>query len=122
MAMEKPMALIDFVKNRQASQSQPVTEKPQELKPETPKVENLSAHVKAQAVEAAHPAAKLMDRAAQAPQIRDASSGRSDGREALIRNQGEQGKEQSAMSPTDHGKSQTATQTRTQSRSRGMER
>jgi hypothetical protein len=116
------MALLDFIKNRQAPQQQAVAENAQTAKPETPKVENLSAEVKAQAVEAAHPAAKLMDRATQAPEIRDASSGRGDGREALIRNQGDQGKEQSAMSPTDHGKSQPATQARTQTRERGMER
>jgi len=115
------MAIRDFFSRNPASQ-QSVPQQTPEQKPETPKVENLSAEVKAQAVEAAHPAAKLMDRATQAPEIRDASSGRGDSREALIRNQGDQGKEQSAMSPTDHGKSQTATQARTQTRERGMER
>jgi hypothetical protein len=123
MAMEKPMALIDFVKNRQASQPQPVTEKPQELKPETPKIENLSAHVKAQAVEAAHPAAQLMDKATQhRNQAVNRESVPSDGREALMHNQSTQGKSQEALSPTDSGKGQTATQTRIQSRGRGMER
>src|SRR5664279_6135517 len=95
------MAIRDFFSRNPASQ-QSVPQQTPEKKPETPKVENLSAEVKAQAVEAAHPAAKLMDRATQAPEIRDASSGRGDGREALIRNQGEQGKEQSAMSPVSY--------------------
>jgi hypothetical protein len=116
------MGVREWFRTTDATAQQSAPRNTPQQKPETPKVENLSAEVKAQAVEAAHPAAKLMDRAAQAPEIRDASSGRSDGREALIRNQGEQGKEQSAMSPTDHGKSQTATQERTQNRGRGMER
>src|SRR5664280_608985 len=116
MGVREWFSKIDATPQQSARQNIP------EQKPETPRVENLPAEVKAQAVEAAHPAAKLMDRAAQAPEIRDASSGRGDGREALIRNQGEQGKEQSAMSPTDHGTAQTPNQTRTQTRERGMER
>jgi hypothetical protein len=89
----------------------------------TPNVDKLPANVKAQAVEAAHPAARLMERAAQTSErTQDVNSTRGDGREALIRNQGEQGKEQSAMSPTDHGRSQSAIQSRSMERSRGMER
>jgi hypothetical protein len=117
------MAFLDFIKNRPAGQQQDVAENTQEKKTERPNVQNLPAEVKAQAVEAAHPAAKLMDRATQ--HRAEAPSGHashSDGKEALIRNQGDQGKEQSAMSPTDHSKSQTATQERTQGRGRGMER
>jgi hypothetical protein len=90
---------------------------------QTANVDKLPDSVKAEAVDAARPAAQLMDRATQhQTEAPDAQSGRGDSREALIRNQGDQGKEQSAMSPTDHGKSQTATQERSQGRSRGMER
>lgn len=116
------MAFLDFIKERSV-QRQPANENTPTVKHEAPKVENLPAEVKAQAVEAAHPAAKLMERATQ--HRVDAPSGHgehSDGKEALIRNQGDQGKEQSALSPTDHGKSQAATQERTQGRGRGMER
>jgi hypothetical protein len=116
------MAFLDFIKERPV-QRLPADENTPAVKPESPKVENLPAEVKAQAVEAAYPAAKLMDRATQhrAEAPSDHTS-HTDGKEALIRNQGDQGKEQSAMSPTDHGKSQTATFERTQGRGRGMER
>jgi hypothetical protein len=89
---------------------------------QTPNVDKLPENVKAQAVEAARPSAQLMERAtAHRHESQEAPpSSRGDTREALIRNQGAQGKEQSAMSPTDHSKSQTATQER--SRGRGMER
>ena len=106
------MAFLDFV-NEHSSQQQS----------QTPNVDKLPDSVKAQAVSAARPAAQLMERAtAHRAQVPDASSGRGDSREALIRNQGDQGKEQSTMSPTDHGKSQTASQERAQGRSRGMQR
>jgi hypothetical protein len=106
------MAFLDFVKEH-TSQNQA----------QTPTVDKLSENVKSQAVDAARPAAQLMDAAtAHRTETPDALSGRGDSREALIRNQGDQGKEQSAMSPTDHGKSQAATQTRSQTRGRGMER
>jgi hypothetical protein len=105
------MALLDFVKEHSSQQQS------------TPNVDKLPDNVKAQAVDAARPAAQLMDRATghqtESPNLQ---AGQGDNREALIRNQGEQGKEQSAMSPSDHGKSQVATQTRSQSRGRGMER
>jgi hypothetical protein len=91
---------------------------------QTPNVDKLPDNVKVQAVEAARPSAQLMERAtAHRHESQEAPpSSRGDTREALIRNQGAQGKEQSAMSPTDHSKSQTATQERSQGRSRGMER
>src|ERR1700722_16033792 len=89
--------------------------------PETSRVENLSPEVKAQAVDAARPSARIMEGAAKAAEKNTTHSGQADGREALIRNQGDQGKEQSAMSPTDHGKSHTPPQERSQSRGRGME-
>ncbi len=91
---------------------------------QTPNVDKLPDNVKAQAVDAARPSVQLMERAAERAQQanQSAPSGRGDSPEALIRNQGDQGKEQSAMSPTDSGKSQAATQQRTMSRSRGMER
>lgn len=106
------MALLDFVKDHSSQQQS-----------QTPNVDKLPDNVKAQAVDAARPAAQLMDRATgHAPQTPAMQSGHGDSREALIRNQGDQGKEQSAMSPTDHGKSQSATQERSMGRSRGMER
>lgn len=90
---------------------------------QTPNVDKLPDNVKAQAVDAARPSAQLMDRATQhRPEAKGDHANPGDGKEALIRNQGDQGKEQSAMSPTDHGKSQTATQERSQNRGRGMER
>jgi hypothetical protein len=90
---------------------------------QTPNVDKLPENIKAQAVEAARPSAQLMERAtAHRQESHDAPSNRGDSREALIRNQGDQGQEQSAMSPTDHGKSQAATKERSQGRSRGMER
>jgi len=57
------MALLDFIRNRNASQQQPVAQTPQQQTPPQPTVESLPAHVKAQAVEAARPAAELMERA-----------------------------------------------------------
>jgi hypothetical protein len=56
------MAFLDFINNRNASQQQSVAQTPQ---PETASrsVESLPAHVKAEAVEAARPAAELMDQA-----------------------------------------------------------
>jgi hypothetical protein len=90
---------------------------------QTPSVDKLPESVKAQAVDAARPAAQLMERAtAHQTQTPGNHAGPGDGKEALIRNQGDQAKEQSAMSPTDHGKAQMATQERSQGRSRGMER
>lgn len=90
---------------------------------QTPNVDKLPDNVKAQAVDAARPSVKLMERTAAASEkAPSVPSGRGDSPEALIRNQGDQGKEQSAMSPTDHSKSQVATQTRSQSRGRSIER
>jgi len=106
------MAFLDFVNEHRSPQQSP-----------TPNVDKLPENVKAQAIDAARPAALLMDRATgHRSETPDLIAGHGDSREALIRNQGEQGKEQSAMSPTDHGKSQAATQERSQSRGRGMER
>jgi hypothetical protein len=90
---------------------------------QTPNVDKLPDNVKAQAVDAARPSVQLMERTAAATEkAQPLPSGRGDTPEALIRNQGDQGKEQSAMSPTDSSKSQSATQQRTMNRSRGMER
>ena len=68
------MAFLDFIKNHTAS-------------PATPSVEGLSAPVKAQAVEAARPAAQLMEQAttpratpAQSPPSNSPSRGLSPGR------------------------------------------
>lgn len=65
------MALLDFIRNRGASPQQPVAPTPQPQAPPTPTVASLPVHVKAQAVEAARPAAALM---AQATQHQNASS------------------------------------------------
>jgi hypothetical protein len=91
---------------------------------QTPNVDKLPESVKAQAVDAARPSAQLMERAtAHRHESQEAPpADRGDTRSALIRNQGNQGKEQSAMSPTDSAKSQSATQQRVMSRGRGMER
>ena len=57
------MAILDFIKNRNASQQQPVAQTTQPQPAPQPTVESLPAHVKAQAVEAARPAAELMEKA-----------------------------------------------------------
>ena len=59
------MALLDFVRNRGAAAQQSVAPAPQPQTPPTPTVASLPDHVKAQAVEAARPAAELMDKATQ---------------------------------------------------------
>ena len=106
------MAFLDFVEEHSRQQQS-----------QTPNVDKLPESVKAQAVEAARPSAQLMERAtAHRHESQGAPSVRGDTREALIRNQGDQGKEQSAMSPTDSSKSQAATQQKMLSRSRGIER
>lgn len=82
-------------------------------------VQNLPENVKAQAVEAGTAAREAVHGKAQESERPDAQSSRpsqADGKEALIRNQGAQGKTQEAMSPTDHGKSQTQAQARVQNR------
>jgi hypothetical protein len=81
------------------------------------------AEVKAQSVQAVHPAAKLMTRGTQtAEPVQGANSTRRDGRGAVICNQGGQGQEQSAMSPADNNKSHTPTEEKSMGRDRGMER
>jgi hypothetical protein len=83
-------------------------------------IQNLSRETKSQAVEAARPAAQLMERATahrSENQSHNTSSDRG-GKEALMHTQGAPGKSQEAMSPTDHHKGQT----HSQQRSRGMER
>jgi hypothetical protein len=93
------------------------SEEPASRKP----VEQLPESVKKEAVDAARPAANAIDKATEnREQGHAAPSERADGKEALIRNQGDQGKTQEALSPTDHGKSHKAIQER--SRGRGMER
>ena len=69
------MALLDFIKDRNASQQQSasqeqsaskqqsVAREQQQESPAQRSVESLPDHVKAQAVEAARPAAELMDKA-----------------------------------------------------------
>lgn len=57
------MALLDFIKNQNASQQQPVAQTPQSQAPAQASIESLPANVKSQAVDAARPAAQLMDKA-----------------------------------------------------------
>ena len=63
------MALLDFIKDRNASQQQSASQQPsasqsqQQESPAQRSVASLPDHVKAQAVEAARPAAELMDKA-----------------------------------------------------------
>ena len=86
-------------------------------------VRNLSPEVKAQAVEAARPAASLMDRAtAHQQDSSDPGSNRTSGKEALMHTQGTPGKAQEALSPTDAHKGQTQSQQRSQQRGRSVDR
>jgi hypothetical protein len=57
------MAFLDFIRNRNASQQQSVAPKAQQETPAIRSVENLPDNVKSQAIEAARPAAELMDKA-----------------------------------------------------------
>ena len=57
------MALLDFIKDRNAGQQQSVAASQQQESPAQRSVESLPDNVKAQAVEAARPAADLMDKA-----------------------------------------------------------
>lgn len=62
------MALLDFIKDRNASQQQAASQQPsaaqsQQESPAQRSVASLPDNVKAQAVEAARPAAELMDKA-----------------------------------------------------------
>jgi hypothetical protein len=124
------MAFLDFMKERAQAQ-RPDAQTAQEQKPESAKemytreaaqdhatrkpIEQMSDTAKQQAVEAAHPAAQLMEKATQHQgQSHDAPSNRSDGKEALRHNQSGHEKTQEAMSPTDGHKGHT--------RGRGMER
>jgi hypothetical protein len=82
------MAFLDFIKNRNASPQQTVAQSPQPEAPASRSAESLPADVKAQAVEAARPAAKLMDEArtprpssSQPPVPQDHGRGRSLGME-----------------------------------------
>ena len=90
---------------------------------ESAAVQKLSPEVKAQAVDAARPSARLMEQAtSHHSEMNNAPSSRSDGREALMHTQGAPGKSQAALSPTDNHKGQTQTLQRQQSRGRSIER
>lgn len=82
------MAFLDWISNRNASPQPSVAQTPQPEAPATRSVESLPANVKAQAVEAARPAAELMDQATTPkngpaqPQVpQEVSRGRSRGME-----------------------------------------
>lgn len=57
------MAFLDFIRNRGAAPQPSAAPAPQPQAPPTPTVASLPAHVKAQAVEAARPAAAIMEKA-----------------------------------------------------------
>jgi hypothetical protein len=117
------MAFLDFLKKQNTNEQTLVAPKAQEQSQPEKRVEDLPARVKAQAVEAAHPAAKLMDQATRHRTANlDAPADQSGSREALMHNQSAHGKAQEAMSPTDSHKGHTQGQARTMERSRGMER
>jgi hypothetical protein len=82
------MAFLDFINNRNASQQASVAQPTQPETQPSRSVESLPAHVKAEAVEAARPAAELMNQATTPknipaqPQVpNDVGRGRSVGRE-----------------------------------------
>jgi hypothetical protein len=135
---DKKMGFIDWVrKDKPATQQQSVAKTPQQQKPERAKemytqeaaneninrkpVERMPDAARQEAIEAAHPSAKLMEKAtSHHSQVHDTSAGQSDGREALMHNQSAKGKTQEAMSPTDGNKGRTKSQDR--SRGRGIGR
>jgi hypothetical protein len=57
------MALLDFISNRNAGQQQSVAQSQQQQEPAQRSVQSLPDNVKAEAVEAARPAADIMKRA-----------------------------------------------------------
>jgi hypothetical protein len=87
-------------------------------------ITNLSPEVKQQSVEAARPAAALMDRATvhRTEATTDHASNRDGNREAMMHTQGAPGRAQEALSPTDNHKGQTQTQQRSMDRGRSVER
>jgi hypothetical protein len=140
---DNKMALLDWMtKDRPATQQQTVakTSQEQKLQIAPPKnaqemyaretaqenanrrpVEQLPDATNQQALEAAHPAAQLMDKAtSHQTKSHDTSSTQSDSREALMHNQSAKGKTQEPLSPTDSHKGHTRSQAK--SRGRGMER
>jgi hypothetical protein len=86
-------------------------------------VNNLSPEVRQQAVEAARPAAALMDRAtSHHSQSMSYGSDHGGNREAMMHTQGAPDRSQEALSPTDGGKSQTQVQQRSMDRTRSIDR
>jgi hypothetical protein len=63
------MAFLDFINNRNTPHSPTVAETPQPEVPVSRSVESLPPSVKAQAVDAARPAAELMDKATMAKDV-----------------------------------------------------
>jgi hypothetical protein len=63
------MAFLDFIKNRTTPQQPSVAQAPQREVPISRSVESLPSNVKAQAVEAARPAAELMDKATMSKDV-----------------------------------------------------
>lgn len=74
------MAFLDFIKDRNAAPQQPAAQTQQQQEAPQRSVESLPDNVKAEAVEAARPAAALMDKATSAktgqsqPQVQDTPS------------------------------------------------
>jgi hypothetical protein len=82
------MAFLDFINHRNTPQQPSVAQTPQPEVPVSRSVESLPANVKAQSVEAARPAAELMNQATMAKDVNSQPSpphtparGRSLGRE-----------------------------------------
>jgi len=114
------MALLDFIRNRNASQQQAVANKSQEQKPETAKElysreamqekatqRPITPEIKAQADRAT----ATMDKATQHRQSQAApTSGEGDSNSAQLQKQSHQDKSQEALSPTDSASGKTAVQ------------
>jgi hypothetical protein len=117
------MALLDFMKNRNASQQQSVANKPQEQKPETAK----EMYTREAVQEKANRIAPTPDQEQRAQKIGEemrkatqhleqpappAANAPADGgsNAALLQKQNHQGKAQEAMSPTDDAAGKTAAQ------------
>lgn len=90
---------------------------------QTTNVSSLSPEVRQQAIEAARPAAALMDRAtSHHTQSMNYGSDHGGNREAMMHTQGVPDRSQEALSPTDSGKGQTQVQQRSMDRGRSIDR
>lgn len=113
------MALLDFIKNRNAQTQQPAAENTQAQKPETAKQmytrqasevkvaqRPITPEIKAQADRAT----AAMEKATQHQQAHSAPAPEGSSNTAHLQNQNQQDKTQAALSPTDDAKGKTAGQ------------